>query len=376
MRPNQPSHPVNEEIASRMIRHGVRLQEYSTHQVYQMIGYLNRHVEPDLVEQLRKYAGQDLTRRRIEAIREAVGQIVSDGYERIRELLEQEMLAQGVLEAQEVMGILSEGMPVEVSWTMPSVGVLREAVLREPIAGEFVPDWFARLSLNTQQAIQRQIMLGVIEGEGIDTMIRRIVGTRGNQYTDGVMERSRRELEAVVRTAVAGVSDHVHQEIYQANADVIQAVQWVATLDSRTCVVCGLMDGQTFEIGQGPRAPAHWNCRCVRVPVLKSWKQLGLPLKEGATGTRAGTAIPPAEVRRLRRLGGEDKAQLQRRLDGQPAESLTYGQWLKRQSRRVQEEVLGKECQVLGRGKLKLEAFVVDRRRVRTLKELGAKKNA
>jgi SPP1 gp7 family putative phage head morphogenesis protein len=362
---------VNEEIASRIIRHDVLLQGYANHEVYQIIGYLNRNVEPDLVARLQKHAGHTLTRKRLEAMRDGVRQIIEAGYEQIKQTLLEDMVAQGMVEAQANIKILADSMPMEVTFTTPNVATIREAVRAQPIAGEFVPEWFERLTLSTQQAVNRQIMLGAIEGEGIDKIVRRIIGTRANQYTDGVLERSRRDVAAVVRTAVAGVSDNVRDEVFKANADLIKGVQWTAMLDSRTCIVCGELDGQVFEIDRAPHAPRHWNCRCSRVCVLKGWKELGLPLQEAGAGTRASNAVTKAQAKRLRKLDPEQRQEIKARLQGQVPESLTYGQWLKRQSASVQDEALGKtRAQMFRAGKMDVGSFVADNRRVLTLREL------
>lgn len=366
-----PPISVNEEIASRIIRHDVLLQSYANHEIYQIIGYLNRHVEPDLVAQIQKHAGHALTRKRLEAIREGVNQIIKGGYEQIRRTLLEDMSRHGKVEAEAIVKVLADASPVAFSFTTPSVEVVRQAVRSQPIAGEFIPDWFARLSLSAQQAVNRQIMLGAIEGEGVDTIIRRIIGTRANQYRDGVLERPRRDVAAVVRTAVAGVSDNVRDEVFKANGDIIKCVQWTATLDTRTCEVCMALDGQTFDLDKGPRAPRHWQCRCSRVPVMKSWKELGLPLQEAGGGTRASNAISRKEAQRLRGLSPEERGELKARLQGQVPASLTYPQWLKRQSAAVQDEALGKaRAQMFRSGKLDIDEFVVDYRRVLTLDEL------
>jgi hypothetical protein len=152
----------------------------------------------------------------------------------------------------------------------------------------------------------------------------------------------------VVRTAVAGVSDNVREGTFEANADIIEDTVWVATLDANTCTLCAALDGQRWPVGQGKRAPAHWGCRCSRVPVIKSWTKLGLKgLKDLPEGTRAS-------------------------MNGQVPDTVTYGEWLKDQDQSVQEAVLGvKKAGLFRSGKLKINDFVDDRSRILTLAELG-----
>lgn len=362
---------VNEQIAHRIIRQGVLMQGYANQEVYQIIGFLNRDVEPDLVKQLQKHAGRTLTVKRVEAMQAAVKTIIADGYKQVQANLLADMVAQGKLEAAATVRIIEDALPFEISMVTPSVASIREMVRNKPINGEFVPDWFKALSLQTQQKVARQIMVGVTEGEGIDKIVRRIVGTRANQYRDGVLERTRHDVESVVRTAVAGVSDNVRDGTFKANADIIKAVQWTATLDTRTCAVCMALDGQAFEIDKGPHAPRHWQCRCSRVPVLKSWKELGLPLQEAGPSTRASNAITRAEAKRLAKLPPDERRKIKAQLQGQVPDSLPYPEWLRRQTTDVQNEALGKaRAELFRSGKLKIEEFVGDNRRILTLAEI------
>jgi hypothetical protein len=71
--------------------------------------------------------------------------------------------------------------------------------------------------------------------------------------------------------------------MFRANADVLDGVQWLATLDHRTCIICGAYDGRIWtkeKMYEVKVPPAHPNCRCVLVPYIDI----------GGEGTR------PAEV--------------------------------------------------------------------------------
>lgn len=365
------SYTVSEKIAGRVIRHGVLLEGFKNDEVYRIIGFLNREIEPDLVRQLQKAAGKTLTRKRIEAMQAGVRDVIAGGYDQVRSNLMADLAAQGKVEASANVKIIADSMPFDVSLVTPNAQVIRQMLSTAPINGEFVPDWFKALKLTTAQKVNRQIMIGATTGEGIDKIVRRIVGTRANQYRDGILERARHDVESVVRTAVAGVSDNVRKEVYKANADLIKALQWTATLDTRTCIACMNLDGETFPIDKCPRAPLHWGCRCSTVPVIRSWQELGLPLQEAGGSTRASNAVTAAEAKRLRALPPEERRKIKAQLQGQVPASLTYPEWLRRQSTEVQNEALGKaRAQMFRAGTLEINGFVNDRNRVIPLAEL------
>lgn len=81
--------------------------------------------------------------------------------------------------------------------------------------------------------------------------------------------RSKAQVEALVRTSVNHASSMARKAIVEDNSELFAGEEWVATLDSRTTLICGGRDGRIYPAGQGPTTPAHWNCRSLRVPVLK-----------------------------------------------------------------------------------------------------------
>jgi SPP1 gp7 family putative phage head morphogenesis protein len=372
MRPEY-SQSVNARLALRAIRQAVLMEQYKTAEVRRIVAFLNQYVEPDLIAKLQKYAGKELTEKRIQVLLDAVRDITQDGYKDMLSGLRGDLLEQAKVEAAGTAKLVMDEMPFSVSLTTPTLAALRSSIDGTPIYGGFLPDWFTELSRASAHRVNQQILIGYTEGEGIDQIVRRIVGTRANRYRDGILSQSRSDVDAVVRTVVAGISKNVRDETYSANSDIVKAVQWTATLDPRTCPVCMDRDGRTYPPGETPDIP-HLRCRCSIVPVVKSWKELGLPLQEAPSGTRASSAVTQAEERRLRKLDADERRAIKGQLQGQVPESLTYPEWLRRQSAEVQNEALGvRKAQMFRSGDLDIGQFVTDSGRILTLKELEAK---
>jgi len=339
---------VNEVIRDRIIRHAVLMEGFKTGEVRKIISFFNRSLEPDLLRQLTRYAGKTLTENRLRIMRESTKEVLAAAYLRMRKELEPDLIDLGKSQGKWDAAVIEKSLPVKIALTTLSVPTIKEMVVNRPIDGRLVREWFEELGQAQAIKVNRQIMIGVAEGEGIDEIVRRIRGTAKNRYRDGILARSRREIESVVRTSVSGVVNNVRQATYRANADVFKAVQWVSTLDYRTCEVCAAYDGQVFGLHDGPRPPQHYGCRCTTVPVCKSWKELGFGFKEMPASERAA-------------------------MNGRVADKVTYGQWLKGQSRQTQELVLGKgKAQLFRSGKVAIRDFVDDRGRILTLKELEA----
>ncbi len=129
-------------------------------------------------------------------------------------------------------------------------------------------DWWAKQSQDTVIKFNSVVRNGIASGISTQEMARDI---------ERVLDISRHNAEALVRTSAMTVSNDAIMATYEANEAVIKNVEWMATLDSRTCAYCNSMDGETFLLDDiKPAIPSHWNCRCVFSPNTKSWEELGI----------------------------------------------------------------------------------------------------
>ena len=135
---------------------------------------------------------------------------------------------------------------------------------------------------------------------------------------------------------------------FRKNARFIAGVRWLATLDSHTCLSCGALDGQAWDL-EGDKLsgtkldftapPKHWNCRCVLSPI---------PKIEFSGGTRASSQGPVAAT-------------------------TTFEDFLKRQSEAFVEKTLGaRRAALFLDGRLTLTDLVSGSGRELTLEELAA----
>jgi SPP1 gp7 family putative phage head morphogenesis protein len=162
------------------------------------------------------------------------------------------------------------------------------------------------------------------------------------------MEVTRRQAATVVRTAVSHVVNQARELTYKTHKKVIKGVRWLSTLDGKTSDICISLDGQVFGIYEGPRPPAHHQCRSMTVPVIKSWKELGINLKQAKPGTRAS-------------------------MNGQVPAKMKYGEWLKTQPKSFQNEVLGRrKAELFRRGNVPVSRFIDNKLRPLTLRQLEA----
>ena len=111
------------------------------------------------------------------------------------------------------------------------------------------------------------------------------------------MKASAANARALVHTSVQAVANAARLASFQQNADLIECLVWLSTLDSHTCLLCAMRDlheyslhdqepiNHTHEWAGGPGA-IHFSCRCVLSTRTKSFKDLGIELDEPGDSTR------------------------------------------------------------------------------------------
>lgn len=346
---------ANEELLDRVIRRAVYLEGWKNRLSLDVRAFLAEGVYPDLMGRLTRQL-ERIADRGPRVSRRATARLV----ELEREM--REILGAGMLDLHgDVVRQLKEFASDEVAWmqqrieralplqlqvTVPPRATLSALVEREFVRGAVLRDHFSTLGRVQARQITQAVRIGIGQGESLDQIVRRIRGTRAGRFRDGVLEATTRHAETWARTAANHVSARAREETFRENDELVKGVRWVSTLDTRTSLICMDLDGDVFPLDSGQRPPAHPNCRSSVVPILKSWRELGINLNEAPEGTRAS-------------------------MDGQVPEKQTYGEWLKGQPAEVQNEALGRERAKLFReGKIQIGQFVNRQGHTRTLDEL------
>lgn len=339
---------TNERLSDELTARDVDLDRYQRGLLTRVLGLLAR-LEEDIVGRIAALDPSSVQPRYKEARLTRLLAEVQARVDRYAEALDAAVLPDlqelVVDEARFGVTLLSTLPPVALDVIAPAVANLRSAAMSRPFQGRLLREWVKEHPASVRFRLRNVIRQGVAEGKTIDDMVRAIRGTKASNFTDGVMAINRRGAEAMVRTAVSHTVTVAREQTYADNSDLVKGVRWTSTLDSRTSDVCMARDGKVFPVNKGPRPPAHIRCRSTTVPVLKSWKELGIPLGEAPEGTRAS-------------------------MDGQVPAGQTYSQWLRGRSREFQNEVLGPGRADIFRSGVDLDKFVDNSGRSYTLEQL------
>lgn len=382
---------ANEDYRDAALRHQITVRRYNSGLVKRVLLLLER-ADRDLVEKLRarlpRFEGKplDYTGQRWQALLKDIRTAREIAWKQYRELVRGELAALGPLEAEAETNILTMALPIEYGVATVALDQLRAIATSRPFQGRLLRDWFQTVAESDRRRLTQALQLGMTNGETTDEIVRTVVGTRKNGYTDGILSASRRDAAAVVRTAVNHVSNSARGYVWDANADIITARIWTATLDGRTSAVCRARDGKGAPVGDNPlpkgvlplkpsgvRPPAHINCRSTMVAYIDGVGLLGRRPTVTDTRTRRKREID------FRRMAREQKRSIQdirrewaeQNIGGVPA-TVGYEEWLRRQPASFQDEVLGvRKGRLFRQGGLRLDQFVDRAGQELTLDELA-----
>lgn len=211
---------------------------------------------------------------------------------------------------------------------------------------------------DTKKRIEKVIRDGVASGQTNAEIIKRISGTKELGYQDGEAQKVKNELDAIVRTTRAHISNEAYTQTWLDLG--YEYVKVVATLDGRTTLGCAGLDGTVYKIGTAfAKPPYHYRCRTVLVGCDK----------DGNIGGKRPFVSDNKPVSKIPKDQRDEKI-------GQVSANTKYGAWFKTQNEQFQRDVLGsKRYELYKKGGYTIDKFVDynSGNRLFTLEELRLK---
>jgi len=297
----------------------------------------------------------------IRAVQQRIAEIRAEAWGQIELQLQRDAEEIAIVAADGSRAAVIAATSGEIVPAVVSGQALLSIAATRPFEGRLLSEWAAKMRDDDISRLSKAIQLGMVRGQN-PVQIAKDIYEAG-----GVADISRNGLAALVRTA----TNHIGNEaaaLFAAQNPYIKRERYAATLDARTTLVCAGLDGQVFDVGEGPRPPLHYQCRSTRVPFIDA----------AYLGQRPAVDATQAGARRAYIEAGEPadgfdkfrKKYFRERTGPIPAET-TYQQWLSRRSAQMQDDILGPTRGKLFRaGGLRIDQFTAANGRTLTLDEL------
>jgi SPP1 gp7 family putative phage head morphogenesis protein len=328
------------------LRHSINLTRYSTHEARKLQGILD--IANTQIRNMISKAKSVETKEKYRRIASEIRQISNELSKQLNEKLEKdfkELAEEETHFVKKAVETAFENSPVKVDFELPAPKKIWAAASFKPYDNktyETYDSYYKKMGDDVYKVWDMNVRAGYLAGLTAQQINRAVLGSVKDNIP-GDMQKFRKSLERNTRTMVASLAETARDATYKANSSLFSGYHYVGTLDSRTCPVCGELDGQKFgTLEDAPQLPAHHNCRCLYIPIIK-----GMEEDFDADDERASA-------------------------DGPVSANLTYSDWLKTQSDNIQKDILGATRFNLYKSGMPINSFVADGR-VLTLPELMKK---
>lgn len=287
----------NDETLDAFLRRAVRMRAVSARtarELNKIISEADKETVATLATRLRAVRSLDSTI-------EAVNEIRRDAHDRLSGKMVADLTPMINGEAEFVSGFGRAR-----KFGRATLAGIVSSVLTRPADGLTVDRHMDALQSSDTTRTARLVRSAVTAGQGVGQVI------GGLRQT--VFPRTAKYVLGTARTIYAHAQATVLDNVASTDLDDLRGLRWTSVLDGKTSAICRARSGEVYQPFEGPRPPAHFNCRSVMVPVFVS----------------GGDVVEPS-----------------------------YEQWLRRQPRDFVEEVMGKrKADIFLSGNISLDRFV------------------
>lgn len=172
---------------------------------------------------------------------------------------------------------------VRVQLTRADAGQIDQIVTRTT---EQIHARHVALNREAERAMKRELSRALAVGDNPREAARRMVAAVKGEFDGGLVRAN-----VIARTEQIDSYRRAAKVEQDANRDLLKGWQWVCTLSRRTCPSCIAHHGEMHELDE-PGPEDHHQGRCARMPVTKSWADLGFKgIDEPAPALREGDGL-------------------------------------------------------------------------------------
>ena len=248
-------------------------------------------------------------------------------------------------ESKFMLNAVNAAAGIDIATTLPTNKTINKIANASLMEGATIKNWFGSLEQSLQFDVAREVRQSIIQGK------------TNREVTDalkGILNTSSRNARTLALTGIATVTNQVRQQIIKENEDIFKGQKAVIVFDGKTSDICISYSNSSWDmegnILTGTKAfrepPYHMRCRTILLPIIKSFRELGIDLDEMEGATKAS-------------------------MDGQIPKDMTFDEWLKTKPKSFVESTLGKgRAELFLDGKVNLSQLTDLRGNPLTIKEL------
>ena len=213
------------------------------------------------------------------AQKEEVEKVVTEIYDKMKEPLQDAALDVMTYMSKDTVLLFSPILDISASIPKLSKSIVDKWFEMSMVDGLLVNEWLSKLEESERDRIIKIGRKSMIESLGSREMARLM----RKEGIEGTMPA----LEGLARTFLQSAAHYAKETTMEdCFGDFITGWEFLATLDRRTCPICGALDRKVFRRGEyRPSLPLHWRCRCVYIARCKFSDNFDNMLNKKATRT-------------------------------------------------------------------------------------------
>ena len=150
--------------------------------------------------------------------------------------------------------------------------IYKSAIKKPIVGGQLFDEIWRNLAESTRNKALYAVREGIQNGLNTAQIVQELRGQRVKQasgkfeYVGGIVEQTKNQIEAAVRTARSHISNVAYQETFSALG--FKFVKFFNVLDGRTSKKCAFYSNNVYSVDEPhPIPPLHFNCRSVLIGV-------------------------------------------------------------------------------------------------------------
>ena len=210
-------------IDDKVLTDSLYLNRFDAEQRRQVEALLKR-MRGDLLALLGDKYLPEATKRQIIALLKETGAVIDSYYKQAADQLDVNALVVHVTGTAQAA--VQASIPISITAQLPTVAHMRSIVSGVMFNGSPLSDWWTKQSADTAFKFAGIVRQGILQGSDY------------GQLTGPVMELmdvSDRNAFGLVHTSIQAVANDARMAVFEANADVIRNLKWLATMDSHVC---------------------------------------------------------------------------------------------------------------------------------------------